>query len=159
MARVFNSPLLPGDPAVAAEAAKTEGNEAFKSGDYGLVCAFPALSLPHGRPVDLSGGGQEANGARHGPTGATSPCCVLVQAVTHYTTSLAAKPTAVTFANRAMARLKLGQHAEAEADCTQASPSEPFSAGSPVTSERSPQPLPPSPHGRGDRSCPGAASP
>lgn len=42
------------------------------------------------------------------------------QAVTHYTTSIAARPTAVTFANRAMARLKLGQHAEAEADCSQA---------------------------------------
>ena len=42
------------------------------------------------------------------------------QAVTHYTTALGALPTAVTFANRAMARLKLRQHAEAEADCSQA---------------------------------------
>ena len=41
-------------------------------------------------------------------------------AVTHYTTSLSAKPTAVVYANRAMARLKLRQHAEAEADCSQA---------------------------------------
>ena len=37
-----------------------------------------------------------------------------------YTRSLAAAPTAVTYANRAMARLKLQRWAEAEQDCTEA---------------------------------------
>jgi Meckel syndrome type 1 protein len=37
-----------------------------------------------------------------------------------YTRSLELQPTCLAFANRAMARLKLGQAAEAEADCSQA---------------------------------------
>ena len=41
-------------------------------------------------------------------------------AVLHYTNSINAKATAIGHANRAMALLKLGQFAEAEADCTAA---------------------------------------
>lgn len=42
------------------------------------------------------------------------------QAVEAYTASLALQPTCLAAANRAMARLKLGQHEEAEADCGEA---------------------------------------
>uniref|UniRef100_A0A383V547 RNA-polymerase II-associated protein 3-like C-terminal domain-containing protein n=1 Tax=Tetradesmus obliquus TaxID=3088 RepID=A0A383V547_TETOB len=41
-------------------------------------------------------------------------------AVGCYTQSIALKPTSLSYANRAMARLKLGQPAEAEQDCTAA---------------------------------------
>ena len=42
------------------------------------------------------------------------------EAVDCYTRSLALQPSCLAFANRAMARLKLGQAAEAEADCSEA---------------------------------------
>lgn len=119
MARIPNAPLPPTDPAAAAEALKQEGNEAFKGGDYGLARAstpHPNATCP-ARSVNPTG---LASIRSEVASPVWSPSAYFVQAVTHYTASIAAQPTAVTFANRAMARLKLGQPAEAEADCTQA---------------------------------------
>jgi len=47
------------------------------------------------------------------------------EAIEQYTASLEIEPTHLAFANRAMARLKLGSFAEAEADCTAALALEP----------------------------------
>ena len=122
----------------SAEGWKEEGNRLFKAGKYqqvgGSACrtkASPPARACHQERAQCCSMPFQPSWQVQARTDSLPPrrqllpyfprmCLPGAQALECYSASLGLAPSCLAYANRAMAELKLGRWAEAEADCTQA---------------------------------------